>query len=159
MEELFKHDRKDIAIIKMSQPVNFTDSIRPICLPKDDNFNFRELFLHVCTRRTSSNSGRPKLPKNKLVGVNPLSPHDCLTLYRRHGATISLEEFCGWDETGDTCTGDLGGPLIGKVSGRFHVIGLHSYVKTKEAVETNLFPGIYARVGSHLNWINTVLEF
>jgi coagulation factor X len=66
-----------------------------------------------------------------LVPVSPLSPQDCHMIYHRNRAEFSRSEFCAWDEGGDTCTGDMGGPLIAKQNGAFHLIGLKSYAQSK----------------------------
>lgn len=129
--------------------------IQPICLPTSDNYNFRELFLHIC--RKSRNATPPKV-KVQTLSILPLSPQDCSTLFHRKGANLnSREEFCTWDERGDSCTGDLGGPLIGKQDDRFHVIGLSSYVTSRFPIRDDSLPGVYVRVGFHMKWIAQVL--
>lgn len=126
VDEIIKHKYKDIAIIKLEENVNFTDLIQPICLPIDDSYNFRELQLHVCKRPTSMSINRVPMVTN--VSVSPLSPQDCSIMFQRKRAQFTRGEFCAWDEVGDTCTGDLGGPLIGTINGQYHVIGLNSYI-------------------------------
>lgn len=100
----------------------------PVCLPDDDNFGFRDLELHMCKRTGKAN----RAPKISNVLASPLKSRDCSIMLQRKQAKLSHTEFCAWDETGDTCTGDLGGPLVGKrIDGRYRVIGLNSYVTTK----------------------------
>lgn len=125
IKEVFLHGRKDIALIKLESPVNLTDNIRIACLPVSENYNYRELFLHLCTK----NSNNQK--KVEMVSVSPLSPQDCSILFHRQQAEFSNEEFCAWDENGDDCAGDLGGPLLAEVDKHFFVIGLNSYVYSK----------------------------
>lgn len=50
VDEIFFHKRKDLALIKLKQPVTFSDVIRPACLPLSDNYNFNELQSHMCKR-------------------------------------------------------------------------------------------------------------
>lgn len=123
--EVFIHSYKDIAIIKLDAPVNLTSHIRPICLPPSDNYNYRELFLHICT------VGRLKSKIIKTVAVTPMSPQDCTILFHRQLAEFTTQEFCAWDETGDTCAGDLGGPLLANVGEKSYLIGLNSYVNAE----------------------------
>lgn len=79
-------------------------------------------------------------------------------MFHRKKAIFTLEEFCAWDEYGDTCTGDVGGPLMGSVNGKWHLIGLNSYANAKVPFKADDYPGVYTRVGSHLKWIESVLE-
>lgn len=176
VQQIFQHERKDIAVVKLVQAVGLTASIMPICLPDHDHYNFRELQLHVCRRQTSrSESSVTSVP------VTPLLPQDCSIMFERKRAQYTLGEFCAWDEAGDTCTGDLGGPLIAESNGRATVIGLNSYISAKvcrssvfplgkqvieayhlfefqEEFDAGDYPGIYTRVGAHLKWINAVLK-
>lgn len=80
-------------------------------------------------------------------------------MYHRKGVNFNTrEEFCSWDERLDTCTGDLGAPLIGKVDDRFHVIGLSSFATARATIQDDALPGVYTRVGRHLSWIQKVLH-
>ncbi|XP_001862429.2 LOW QUALITY PROTEIN: spaetzle-processing enzyme [Culex quinquefasciatus] len=148
--------RKDIAVIRLAERVNITERIRPVCLPGSDRFNYTELHFHVCKKdkqqfgRTSSFS--------KLVAVTSLTQKDCQILFRRHQAELGPKEFCAWDETGDNCTGDLGGPLMVKLQGRYHVVGLNSYALAKSKIDSEGLPGVYVRVGSFIKWIHAVLK-
>lgn len=126
VEQIYQHERKDIAILKLARPINVTKSIGPVCLPDHDNYNFRELQLHVCHRQNS------RAEMNVFtVSVTPLMPQDCNIMFERKRARYTLDEFCAWDEAGDTCTGDLGGPLTAITNGRVTVIGLSSYISSK----------------------------
>lgn len=126
VEQIFQHDREDIAIIKLQQPVALSELIVPICLPTHDNYYFRELNAHVCLRKTHrSDTSVISVP------VSPLLPQDCNILLKRKKASYTQELFCAWDEMGDTCTGDLGSPLTTTTNGRVTVIGLNSFTSAK----------------------------
>uniref|UniRef100_A0A1B0D6S0 Uncharacterized protein n=1 Tax=Phlebotomus papatasi TaxID=29031 RepID=A0A1B0D6S0_PHLPP len=140
VDDIFLHNRRDIAVIKLQKPVNLTSFVRPVCLPNSENYNFREMYFHT-------------------VPVSPLTPQDCSTLFHRKTAEFSVkEEFCAWDERGDSCYGDLGGPLIGLYDGRYQVIGLSSYARSRKPIKDDGLPGIYTRVGAHRDWIDKIIS-
>ncbi|XP_059619767.1 CLIP domain-containing serine protease B4-like [Phlebotomus argentipes] len=156
VDDIFLHDRRDIALVKLQKPVNFTRFIRPVCLPNSENYNFREMYFHVC--RKTSHLGRLGYAHHTMP-VSPLTPQDCSTLFhRKTGEFSEKEEFCAWDERGDSCYGDLGGPLIGIHDGRFQVIGLSSYAHSKKPINDEGLPGIYTRVGAHRAWMNRIIS-
>lgn len=129
-----------------------------MCLPTSDNYNFRELILHSCTKSKKKKAGHSRIVTESM-SVLPISPQDCSTLFHRKGADFNArEEFCSWDERVDNCTGDLGAPLIGKIAHNYHVIGLASYATSERAIKDESLPGVYTRVGRHLKWIQQVLD-
>uniref|UniRef100_A0A336N033 CSON009640 protein n=2 Tax=Culicoides sonorensis TaxID=179676 RepID=A0A336N033_CULSO len=156
IEEVYIHEKKDIALIKLTQRVKITDNIKPICLPKQGHYEFRELHLHICKRI----KGVPLKKQARIIvaQVTPVAPHDCTIMFQRQHATVTPSEFCAWDENGDTCTGDLGGPVIGKHNGRFYVTGLKSYALTSMNLNEDAMPGVYTKVGSHIKWIRELMN-
>lgn len=156
VDDIFLHNRRDIAVIKLQKPVNLTSFVRPVCLPNSENYNFREMYFHVC--RKSNPVGRLTY-SYQTIPVSPLTPQDCSTLFHRKTAEFSVkEEFCAWDERGDSCYGDLGGPLIGIYDGRYQVIGLSSYARSRKPIKDDGLPGIYTRVGAHRDWIDKIIS-
>lgn len=127
VSEVFLHQTRDIALLKLERAVEVTDHIRPICPPPNDNYNYRVLLYHICEKRQ-------KKVFNRIVFVDPVAPIDCHTIFERQNAIFTEENFCAWDQTGDTCTGDLGGPLMAKYNGQFRLIGLNSYVQLPTSV-------------------------
>lgn len=143
-------------MIKLSQRVRITDDIQPICLPKHGHYEFRELHSHICKR--IKDVPMKKQARIIVAQVTPLAPRDCHIMFRRKGATLTNEEFCAWDEIGDSCTGDLGSPIVGKHNGRLYVVGLKSYALSSNTIEGNETPGVYTKVGSHIKWIRQLMN-
>uniref|UniRef100_U5ERM7 Putative hemolymph proteinase 8 hemolymph proteinase 8 n=1 Tax=Corethrella appendiculata TaxID=1370023 RepID=U5ERM7_9DIPT len=153
---VFKHEKKDLALIKLVEPITISDSIRPICLPSNDEYESLDLQLHMCKKL--KNTFQPQ-NLNKFIAVTPVKLQDCHIMFRRRHALFSNKELCAWDEEGDSCTGDLGGPLMAKSkTGRYHLIGLKSYAQTKKDVDLDGLPGVYTRIGSYLKWLRAAMH-
>lgn len=114
------------------------------------------MYQHVCKR--IKNVPLREAARVLTVSATPVANRDCHIYFRRKGASLGGDEFCAWDEAGDTCIGDLGGPLIGKVSGRFYVVGLKSYVLSNRDPADKTSPGVYTKIASHLKWIKKLIE-
>jgi hypothetical protein len=159
VHEVFLHRHKDIAIIKLAHKINITDYIRPICLPTDRAYNYRELFLHFCKYRSFRRNTREQRVTTE--PVSPISPQDCRILFTRKHTEIAIDnEFCAWDEVGDTCAGDIGSPLFVEINSKNTIIGLKS-IATSDNEDLQLdstIPGVYTRVGSYLKWISAIIN-
>lgn len=107
-------------------------------------------------KKTIGNNGIEK--NSELIPVFTLSPQDCIIMYNKKGAKISNQEFCAWDQNGDDCAGDIGGPLMAKYSGKYLLVGLTSYAITDQEFDISDYPGVYVNVGSHLQWIKKILK-
>lgn len=124
VESVYLHQNKDIAVIKLAREANAVGIINPICLPENNEYNYHDLQLHVCKR----SNGRVNV---ELKPAFPLTSQDCSIMFERKGAHFTPDKFCAWDNSGDSCTGDLGSPLLRKINGRYYVIGLNSFVSSK----------------------------
>jgi coagulation factor X len=66
----------------------------------------------------------------------PLSSFDCKQFFARKHMTVTRQQFCAWDESGDDCTGDIGGPMFTVHNGRLFVVGLRSYLESDDVTLT-----------------------
>lgn len=103
-----KHQLNDIALLRLSQDVKFTDYIKPICLPTSDNIAST---LWVAGWGKTENRSESNI---KLKVSLPLSSRDkCERVYGAHGINLRSSQVCAGSEKGkDTCRGDSGGPLM-----------------------------------------------
>ncbi|KAJ3087314.1 hypothetical protein HK102_011370 [Quaeritorhiza haematococci] len=81
----------------------------------------------------------------------------CAKLYSGYTGVIIDSVVCaGLFEGGkDTCQGDSGGPLFQVVDGKVVVGGITSW---GDGCARKNKPGVYTRVGSHVNWIQETLS-
>ncbi|XP_016895869.1 transmembrane protease serine 9-like isoform X2 [Cynoglossus semilaevis] len=143
----------DIALLRFSPPLNYTDYIRPICLADSDST------FNNATEAWATGFGligRQELPPPphalREVEVPILGNRQCNCYYGV--GTITDNMMCAGLPAGgkDTCEGDLGGPLMSKQSGRWILAGVASY---GSECGKPLFPGVYTRVSRYQSWIDT----
>lgn len=152
----------DIALIKVSEDVIFTDFIKPLCLPWSNDLrtkNYVGMALDVAgwgrTERSSSSNRKLK------AVVKGVDLSECVPAFRNLGVNLSSKQLCAGGELGvDTCRGDSGGSLVAvdSSSGRpyYLLVGLVSFgpVPCGQAG----IPGVYTRVSQYVEWIRSNVE-
>lgn len=153
IEEIISHpdydrgtQRNDIAIVKLNQTVEYTQFVRPICLPNAEPQPDEDTIV--------AGWGRIEEKKDKshlLLYVDiPVWDHDeCVDAMTQ---PVHETNICAASKTGgkDSCKGDSGGPLMYQArSKRWENVGIVSWGnKCGEA-----YPGIYTSVLKYLQWI------
>lgn len=152
-----KSQENDIALLRLSQSVTYTDFIKPICLPNDSvkNKNFDGINLEVAgwgkTENVSFSNFKLKV---KVPGV---ATERCNSVYSRHSVTLGSGQLCaGGTKGADSCRGDSGGPLMtvdrNNPSRPFwYCAGIVSFGPSPCGMEG--WPGVYTRVSSYTDWI------
>ncbi|XP_055847605.1 serine protease easter-like [Episyrphus balteatus] len=153
----------DIGLIRLSRNVDYTDFIRPICLPLKDilkQSTFNGIKMDV------SGWGRTEqgTPSNvKLKAEVPVVPLDqCRVFYSRSSYNLEGSQMCAGGQQGiDTCSGDSGGPLIGLDSSNkqrvyYFIAGVVSFGPTPCGLKD--WPGVYTRVSEYVDWIKQNIE-
>ncbi|XP_031617543.1 serine protease easter-like [Contarinia nasturtii] len=143
----------DIALLRLEKPVNYTKSIKPICLPSAVgmvNKIFDNIGLTVAGfgQTESDIVSSIKL----MVNIEGFPQDKCQRLYR----SLTLNQLCaGGKADQDSCNGDSGGPLMWTPNNSNHtyLVGLVSYGPTP-CGQVDL-PGVYTRVSKYLSWIYT----
>lgn len=143
----------DIALMKLSSPVSFTDYIRPICLASSSS--------QFYTSTSCWATGWGKLNKNdSLSGSYPLQEvqvpvignKQCSCNYKLvKDATITDSMICAGQENKGACQGDSGGPLQCKQGSTWIQAGITSFGIPCALAN---FPEVYARVSQFQKWIS-----
>ncbi|XP_063286938.1 uncharacterized protein LOC134572067 [Pelobates fuscus] len=170
VERIIKHpdfgttgDRGDIALMKLRNPVNFTDYIQSICLPAASVTFPSGLECWVTGWGTRSSGG--SLPSNNTLQqvMTPLIDYtQCDQMYHIGSSVSSYftivqeEKICsGYEEGGkDSCQGDSGGPLVCKVDGIWVQAGIVSW---GEGCALPNRPGVYTLVPAYESWVKTYI--
>ncbi|KAJ8673959.1 hypothetical protein QAD02_005221 [Eretmocerus hayati] len=143
----------DIALLRLSRKVNFTNFVKPICLLKS------ELLKRTFTGQRALTAGWgiynitawQKSTVLQQVMLPVLGHKTCASTYGSH---IKKGQMCAGGEIGrDSCAGDSGGPLMYQesFSHRYYLIGVVSYGPS--ACGAQNVPAIYTRVSEYVLWI------
>ncbi|XP_034250850.1 uncharacterized protein LOC117651155 [Thrips palmi] len=149
----------DIALLRLSRDVQFTDWIKPICLPTSSevaakSYVGKKLWVAGWGKTETRSESDVKLK----LAVPVVSNADCQPVYQKAAVRLSSGgQLCAGGAQGrDSCNGDSGGPLMGPdlhESGdiRWFSTGVVAFgpVKCGQAG----WPGVYTRVAHYMPWI------
>ncbi|XP_071816178.1 uncharacterized protein [Apostichopus japonicus] len=122
----------DIALIKLQEPVDVTDYVRPACLPSSDQVDevtrYSTCYATGWGRTSAGGETAYILREDEL----PLrSSESCDRELKAHGSTTITENMiCAGYEYGfdATCKGDSGGPLVcQEANGHWTLVGITSW--------------------------------
>ncbi|CAB1347966.1 unnamed protein product, partial [Coregonus sp. 'balchen'] len=144
------HDN-DIALMKLRTPMNFSDTIRPICLPQYEHD------LPGGTQCWISGWGYTQ-PDDVLIPdtlkeapVPLISTKKCNSSCMYNGEITPRMLCAGYTEGKvDACQGDSGGPLVCQIDNVWRLVGVVSW--GTGCAEPN-HPGVYTKVAEFLGWI------
>lgn len=143
----------DIALIRLNEPVAFSDTIRPIQLPTT-------AFLPVDTALTAIGFGLRNTSDTQLAPIlqhatlNVISHRECLRTFPFLFLRQSVICTRGI-QSESTCNGDSGGPLVRLDAGNPTLIGLTSF-GSADGCHLGL-PSAFTRVHSYLQWIGLTI--
>lgn len=179
--EEYQRGKNDIAVLELAYDVKFTDLIRPACLWQSEEFVSNRVNA-AGWGRTEQGSPSDELLK---VSLDIIDNQECKSLMRQGGFrtfNISDTQMCAGDKKGgkDTCSGDSGGPIMITKSDNnclFYIVGelekFTFYILQKENITilllfysgvtsfghvrcgTKGIPGVYSRVSSYIDWIES----
>nr|2OLG_A Chain A, Pro-phenoloxidase activating enzyme-I [Holotrichia diomphalia] len=140
----------DIALIRLNRQVEFTNYIRPVCLPQpNEEVQVGQRLTVVGWGRTET--GQYSTIKQKLA-VPVVHAEQCAKTFGAAGVRVRSSQLCaGGEKAKDSCGGDSGGPLLAeRANQQFFLEGLVSFGAT---CGTEGWPGIYTKVGKYRDWI------
>ena len=116
----------DIALMKLSKPLNFTQYVQPVCLgEEEDIFNSTDTCFLIGWGNTNNTPSYNRSPYLKELELDLVSLEECNSnsSYKGH---VSDRFVCAGRKQGgiDGCYGDSGGPLQCEVNGTWVQIGI-----------------------------------
>ncbi|XP_039760066.1 uncharacterized protein LOC120633784 [Pararge aegeria] len=151
----------DIALLVLQNDVQFTDLIKPICIPTDNKLrstSFEDYNPFIAGWGDLEFRG-PKATRLQVLQLPVVSNDFCKQAYTAYKAqVIDNRVLCAGFKKGgkDSCQGDSGGPLMQPIYNfettktYFYQIGVVSF--GKKCAEPG-FPGVYSRVTSFVPWL------
>ncbi|XP_044019325.1 transmembrane protease serine 9-like [Aphidius gifuensis] len=143
----------DIALLKLNDRVQLSDSVRPICLPSVKENEYIGTKAIATGWGTLREDGKPTCLLQE-VEVPVMSLQECRnTSY--NSKMISDNMLCAGYKEGkkDSCQGDSGGPLIAeRLDKKYELIGVVSW---GNGCAREGYPGVYTRVTKFLDWLKT----
>ncbi|XP_046643305.1 transmembrane protease serine 9-like isoform X2 [Daphnia pulicaria] len=146
----------DMAILTLESPVEFTETISPVCLPQkcmDVKFTGRSVTAMGWGLTKENGTVSDYL---RSASFNVISKAKC----SKHYDDLTDHMFCTYKEGQDTCQGDSGGPLVTDhgsdgLNCRFVQVGVVSY---GNGCARKGVPGVYMKVTSFVPWIQRNLD-
>ncbi|NWS77009.1 TMPS9 protease, partial [Crotophaga sulcirostris] len=139
----------DVALLELTVPVKFSNTIKPICLPHNSHI-FHEGARCFITGWGSTKEGGLMSKQLQKAAVNMIGDQACKKFYP---VQISSRMVCAGFPQGtvDSCSGDAGGPLACKEpSGKWFLAGITSW---GYGCGRPYFPGVYTKVTAVQGWI------
>ena len=105
----------DYSILRLAQPVAFSSTVSPACLPADRSATFDNTVATVTGWGTLSSGGNQPSVLHE-VDVTITTQTTCRAAYGTSAITDLM--VCAADSGKDSCQGDSGGPLVTEENGR-----------------------------------------
>ncbi|XP_034834258.1 CLIP domain-containing serine protease B4-like [Maniola hyperantus] len=153
----------DIAVIKLKQPVTFTDFIQPICLPTTEYVKMQDYTRDISYWTAGwgvTEFGEVSMVKRK-VDVETVPIDICRAAIPYIPESSSQVLICAGGRGGkDSCRGDSGGPLMREVrenyKSNWFLYGITSF-GPRMCGQAGV-PGVYTRVSAYMDWIRDAVQ-
>ncbi|XP_051825355.1 tryptase-like isoform X2 [Antechinus flavipes] len=158
----FDNEGADIALLKLTESVQFSNQARPIKLPAaSQNFSNTECWVTGWGNTGSEEVLSPPFSL-KQVQVPIFDNHDCEQLYHKVSTIaestriIPEDMICAGKKGHDICERDTGSPLVCKVEDSWLQAGVASWVEN--CGENSNRPGVYTNILKYLDWIQKNIQ-
>jgi len=146
----------DVALLKLSKPISYSDSISPICLPRQNEPLPKPGTTVVVTGWGLLKTGGSESATLQEVAVPVVSTAQCNQAYP--DAIRETVMFCAGPLNGgkDSCNGDSGGPLAhyDQTNQSWKQLGIVSW-GDQVCAKANK-PGVYSKVSAYIDWIRKI---
>ncbi|XP_065221065.1 venom protease-like [Planococcus citri] len=143
----------DIALLRLKNPVTFSDLVRPICILSNNEHRSDGFYSNKQPFITGWGATNWKGPSSNILQearVDIVDQETCAKNYASQKSVIDHRVLCAGGMGKDSCQGDSGGPLMIPIRASYYLAGVVSY--GVRCADKN-FPGVYTRVAQFSDWI------
>jgi len=152
----------DIALLRLSREVPFTEYIGPICLPTSPtrgNIRYDSGDMTVAGWGRTENRSQSNIKLKLQVPVKSNSV--CSSTYSKTNINLGDGQMCAGGISGkDSCTGDSGGPLMflnkSPPEYNWYLTAIVSFGPSPCGIKD--WPGVYTKVQKYMPWIVSNLK-
>ncbi|XP_065295417.1 chymotrypsinogen A-like [Dermacentor albipictus] len=146
----------DVALVKLPVDLEFSRFMKPVCLPTHKMDVAGTILVVAGWGQTETGKGSKSLRRAEVVGLTDKRCQDELRTFRNKIKAPPGPVICAFGIGSGACPGDSGGPLtLRGDDGRTVQLGIVSAGQNKCPPNR---PPLYARVSSHMQWIEKVLH-
>nr|XP_023020913.1 proclotting enzyme [Leptinotarsa decemlineata] len=143
----------DIAILTLDSPIEFTQQIRPVCLPSGGSDHSGKTGTVIGWGSLRESGPQPAVLQE--VNIPIWTNRECKVKYGPAAPGGIVEHMlCAGQANRDSCSGDSGGPLMIN-TGKWTQVGIVSW---GIGCGKGQYPGVYTRVAKFLPWIQKNLK-
>lgn len=142
----------DIAILVLKEPIRYTNTIKPVCLPSGKQSYAGKKGTVVGWGLLSERGSRPTVLQELTMEI--WDNARCSSTYGSTApAGIKDTMLCAGKKGKDSCSGDSGGPFVVPNGDHWEQVGVVSW---GIGCGKDIYPGVYTRVTHMMDWINKV---
>ncbi|XP_064643342.1 uncharacterized protein LOC135497397 [Lineus longissimus] len=147
----------DIALVKISTYIHFSDYINRICLPEVGELVEAGDTCYVAGWGMIDYEVGGFAQVLHHVPIKVITNSECRRKYESIGVNVTSHMMCAGAESGgqDACQGDSGGPLSCHHNGVWLISGVVSF---GQGCGSDRYPGVYTRMTSYLDWIKIAID-
>ncbi|KRT82250.1 Trypsin [Oryctes borbonicus] len=154
--------KNDIALVKASNKIKFSDYIQPICLPFNFNSNLTGTLLTASGWGTTASISSIHSSTLQYAFIRAWETKNCDNSLSSEVRPLKDTQICGNGANGqDACRGDSGGPLftvrVAESQPRYLQVGVTSFGATGSCGNSEL-PSVYTNVVKYVDWIVENIE-
>ncbi|CAI5782711.1 chymotrypsinchymotrypsin-C-like [Podarcis lilfordi] len=163
VEKLIVHEKwnsflviNDIALLKLAEHVQFSDTIQASCLPAADAVLAQDYPCYITGWGRLWTNG--PISDNLQQALLPVVDHKTCTKWDWWGSMVKTTMVCaGGDGVVSGCNGDSGGPLNCQGGSNWEVHGIVSF-GSGLGCNTAKKPTVFTRVSAYVGWIREKLN-